>query len=352
MLAEPCGSPEVPVLNHVYLNPYPGCNLHCAHCWVNEGVAGASMDVSSWETVMREAAEIGARFAKFTGGEPLLHPRFPDLYRIAHGIFPEVAFETNGTITHPDLFRILSQMPPHQVSVSLDSSWPDPHDAFRGVKGSWRRTVGFMNGLVSEAGVSPQVIMSVSRPDRKAVADMVAFLDRSGVSSLKINLITPVGRGAAAHFADADRIAESVEFLKWVSSEFPPCVIPDAPHAFIPVNRLASTGRCSVLNLLGILPDGTVSFCGIAYSLPQLAMGKWPERRLKDIWENSPLLSELRRSLREDGRGICSRCVHWKSCLGKCIMENYSIGGSFASSHRFCELAYAAGLFPASRTHG
>jgi len=310
------------------------------------------MDVPPWESVMREAADMGARFAKFTGGEPLLHPRFPDLYRIAHGIFPEVAFETNGTVTHPELFSLLAEMPPYQVSVSLDSSRPGVHDAFRGVEGSWRRTVDFINGLISGAAVSPQVIMSVSRPDRKAVADMVAFLDGSGVSSLKINLITPVGRGAASHFADPDHIAESIDFLKWVYSEFPPCVIPDAPHAFIPVNRLASTGRCSVLNLLGILPDGTVSFCGIAYSLPRLAMGTWPEKRLKDIWENSPLLAKLRKDLREHDRGICSRCVHSNSCLGKCVMENYSVGGSFASPHRFCDLADRLGLFPASRTHG
>lgn len=310
------------------------------------------MEVSSWEAVMREAGEMGARFAKFTGGEPLLYPRFPDLYRAAHAIFPEVAFETNGTVTHPDLFRVLSQMPPHQVSVSLDSSRPDVHDAFRGVEGSWRKTVAFIRGLASEAGVNPQVIMSVSRPDRKAVAEMAAFLDGSGASSLKINLITPVGRGVTSHFADALHIAESIDFLKWVHHEFPPAVIPDAPHAFIPVNRLASTGRCSVLNLLGILPDGTVSFCGIAYSLPQLAMGKWPAQGLKEIWENSPLLAELRRSMLEDNRGVCSRCIHWKSCLGKCIMENYSIGGSFGSPHRFCEIADNEGLFPVSRTHG
>lgn len=310
------------------------------------------MEFSKWGEVMREAGDMGVRHAKFTGGEPLLHPRFPELYRTAHGIFPEVAFETNGTVTHPGLFRLLAERPPHQVSVSLDSSRPEIHDAFRGVKGSWSRTVGFINGLISEGAVAPQVIMSLSRPDRKAVADMVAFLDGSGVSSLKINLITPVGRGASSHFSDPDHIGESIEFLKWAFSEFPPCVIPDAPHAFIPVNRLASTGTCSVLNLLGILPDGTVSFCGIAYSLPQLALGKWPGTSLKEIWENSPLLALLRRNLTKDDRGICSRCVHTNSCMGKCIMENYSVGGSFASPHRFCDLAERMGLFPGSRKSG
>lgn len=315
-------------------------------------MAGSSMELSSWEALMREAGEMGVRYAKFTGGEPLLHPHFPDLYRTAHGIFPELAFETNGTVTHPGLFSLLAECPPHQVSVSLDSCSPEIHDAFRGVKGSWLRTVGFINGLLSEAGVAPQVIMSLSRPDRKAVAGMAAFLEGSGVSSLKINLVTPVGRGASSHFAEPEHMGESIEFLKWAFGEFPSCVLPDAPHAFVPVNRLASMGTCSVLNLLGILPDGTVSFCGIAYSLPQLAMGTWPRNGLKEIWENSPLLAELRRSLREDDRGICSRCVHEYSCLGKCIMENYSVGGRFASPHRFCELADRMGLFPESRKHG
>ena len=50
------------------------CNLQCQHCWVyggesHDGCLGKEKAISS----CIEAAELGARFIKITGGEPLLY---------------------------------------------------------------------------------------------------------------------------------------------------------------------------------------------------------------------------------------------------------------------------------------
>ncbi len=294
---------------------------------------------------------MGVDFVKFTGGEPLLYQGFCDVYQAAFGLFPRVAVETNGTVIPPNLFRVFKDFPPFHLSVSLDSHLPQVHDAFRGASGAWRKTTDFIRSLIGRSGIRPQVIMSVSEPDRQALTDMVGFLKGVGAGSLKVNLVSPVGKGVNSFFGRNDHFPQCVEFLEWAFARFSDAVITDAPPAFMPIHRLKSAGRCSILNLLSILPDGTVSFCGIAYSIPGLAMGTYPGASLRDIWENSPLLAELRESMLNDDRGICSRCVHWKSCMGKCMMENYRLGGSFSSPHAFCETAFRLGLFPETRLH-
>ncbi len=334
------------------MNPGPGCNLNCAHCWVNRGASPASMPVRLWVDLMEEAAGMGAAFGKFTGGEPLLYHGFGEIYSEAHRLFPKVCVETNGTLVPPGIFRLFREKPPFQVSVSLDSAHSGIHDRFRGLEGAWEKTVDFITGLAEESGVFPQVIMSLASPDRQAVRDMVSFLTGRAVSSLKINLVSPVGEGAKAYFGRREEFGECVSFLKWAFTEFPPGVIPDAPPAFIPADRLKYAGRCWAGNLLGVLPDGTVSLCGIAYSRPELSMGVYPENGLEEIWKGSPLLRGLRRSLDGPPQGVCSKCVHWESCRGKCVMENYAVGGSFSAPHRFCETAWELGLFPGGRRHG
>lgn len=312
----------------------------------------STMPVRRWTDLMEEAAGMGTAYCKFTGGEPLLYQGFVDIYREAHRLFPQVCVETNGTVEPPGIFRLFREKPPFQVSVSLDSADPEVHDRFRGVRGAWKRTVEFITRLGDDSGVFPQVIMSLPSPDRDAVRAMVSFLTGRAVSSLKINLVSPVGGGTGAYFGRKEEFGECVSFLEWAFSEFPEGVEPDAPPAFIPVNRLHSAGRCWVGNLLGVLPDGTVSFCGIAYSRPELAMGTYPGNNMEQIWRYSPLLRELRRSLEAPPEGICSKCVHWWSCRGKCVMENYVVGGCFSAPHLFCGTAREMGLFPVGRLHG
>jgi hypothetical protein len=75
-------------------------------------------------------------------------------------------------------------------------------------------------------------------------------------------------------------------------------------------------------------------------------MGTYPGNNMEQIWRYSPLLRELRRSLEAPPEGICSKCVHWRSCRGKCVMENYVVGGCFSAPHLFCGTARKWGCSP------
>lgn len=306
------------------------------------------MEVDLWKKLLLEARELGCTSVKFTGGEPLLYNDFVPLYRLAGGIFNSLSVETNGTIQPEGLFEAFRDSPPLQVSVSIDSAEESTHDDFRGMNGAWKKSVEFIGELVHQ-GIRNQVIMSISNTDRKPVEEMIRLVEKLGAGSLKINFITPTGKAASDSFYTAFSVEDSLEFFKWITRETPPWVLPSLPAALMPVNRLPGLGYCPVKNLLGVLPDGTFSLCGVGFSRDEMAWGRYPETSVREVWTSSPVLRNIRDILPAKLQGVCSKCIHIGSCLGRCIVNNNETGGSLSSPDAFCQAAWDAGLFPVTR---
>ncbi len=291
---------------------------------------------------------LGCSYLKLTGGEPLLYHGFVELYEGASAIIPDVSVETNGTLEPDGLWRAFAANPPHNVSISLDSASEAVHDEFRGVPGSYRKTLAFGKKLVA-AGIPAQVIMSISSTNRGQIIGMIDLLEKIGLRNLKLNLITPSGRGKVLSFLKDNGIKEIMDFLEWAFNETPPWVLPTAPHALTPVNRLVQQSSCPVLNLMGVLPDGTYSLCGVAFSRGEMAWGKFPEMTVGEAWENSPVYRSIRTRIPDKLEGVCGDCIHRAGCRGSCVANNLVAGGSVSSPNPLCQLALDNGLFPKTR---
>jgi SynChlorMet cassette radical SAM/SPASM protein ScmF len=341
--------PELPVLGVLYANPAGGCNLHCRHCWVNEGsFAGELLSLAGWKKLLTQSVKEGCSYLKLTGGEPLLFHDIVPLYRYSAEIFPRVVVETNGTLQPEGLWDAFAEKKPYHVSVSLDSADPGFHDNFRGQNGAWKKTVDFAEKLV-ENKIANQIIMSVSGVDRESVINMIRLVREIGADTLKINLITPVGKGNSDSFYDNNPIEDILDFIKWIDRETPPGVLPSVPAALLPVNRLKNHSYCPVRNLMGVLPDGTFSLCGVAFSREEMAWGRFPEITVREAWRNSPVYRVIRESLPDGLEGVCHSCIHRDSCMGQCVVNNTETGGVVTSSAILCQRAYDAGLFPETR---
>jgi radical SAM protein with 4Fe4S-binding SPASM domain len=110
-----------------------------------------------------------------------------------------------------------------------------------------------------------------------------------------------------------------------------------------------SCGICAVLNILGVLSDGTYALCGIGTTVPELVFGHAAKDALGDIWQNSTVLKELREGLPYRLEGVCGECIMKGICLGSCIAQNYYRDKKLWAGFWFCEEAKARGLFPESR---
>ncbi len=355
---------DVPPLASIYYNPVGGCNLHCKHCWVDPDVdrpgrgpfeqrdrLGHELTPEQFFRIINDAKKLGLNHVKFTGGEPFLRRDTIDMMEGTSERKLGLTVETNGTLLDDETIARLAKLKPSQVAVSIDSTDPDYHDRFRGAKGAHARTLEATRKLVA-AGCRVQIIATVTR-DNLSDVEAVIELGRSlGVGSVKLCPVQAVGRGASIHEDGGGLSAH--EFLDLYRRHGAPTgpgmrIHVEVPAAFRPLKALKAMSLCRIKNLLGLLPNGDVSYCGIGMSHAELVMGNLLRDELETLWREHPRLVEIREDLPCRLDGVCSRCTMKAMCLGVCRVHAYVRTGSLYAPDTFCEEAEREGEFPSTR---
>ena len=351
-------------LRQIYFYLTSGCNLRCRHCWIapgghQEAVQNdrhLSMDLFC--SILRQADSIGCRSIKLTGGEPLLHPRIDEMLDQIRDLGFSLNVETNGTLCTPQLAEKIAVCKDVFVSVSLDGTDRATHDWIRGVGGSFERAVSGIRTLV-DAGVRPQLILSVLKKNRAQIEPFVEMAVSLGASSVKLNVVQPVARaknlyesGLALDIRALLDIGAWVEGSAFASAGIP--VLYHHPPAFRPLGRMFGTqgdgcSTCGILGILGVLADGSYALCGIGQTVPELIFAHAESSELKEVWETTTLLNEIRQGLPNRFKGICRDCLMKEQCLGSCIAHNYYRSGDLWAPFWYCEEAQRIGRFPVSR---
>jgi cyclic pyranopterin phosphate synthase len=102
------------------------CNLRCVYCMPPEGVSWMPHEkILSFEEiarVVREAASLGVRKVRLTGGEPLIRRDLPDLVRLIAGTpgIEDISLTTNALLLERMAAR-LKEAGLHRINVSLDT---------------------------------------------------------------------------------------------------------------------------------------------------------------------------------------------------------------------------------------
>ena len=97
------------------------CNLDCVHCYVPpaEKVKNIFLPLPLAERMFKEIFDLGFKNILFTGGEPLLHPDFIDLYLAAYTNNLKISVFTNGIKLGSKIIAILKKYPPALLRLSF-----------------------------------------------------------------------------------------------------------------------------------------------------------------------------------------------------------------------------------------
>ena len=352
---------DIPSLDTLYFYLTAGCNLACRHCWLAprfdpDATRYPVLPLELFETAIREAKPLGLTGVKLTGGEPLMHPQIVQMLEIVRREDLSLVIETNGIVCTPELAAEIAKSPDCFVSVSLDGADAETHEWVRGVPGSFESARQAVCNLV-EAGIPPQIILSIMRCNADQVEGVVRLAEDLGASSVKFNVVQPTGRGEMIHDgANGLGVAELIQLGRFVETELAAGtrlqLYFDYPIAFRPLSRIAggAGGVCGILGILGVIPSGHYALCGIGEQVPELVFGEVGRDALDHLWRQNDTLNKLRAGLPDQLGGICGRCLMKHHCLGSCVAQNYYRSQHLLAPYWFCEQAEAAGLFPVSRS--
>jgi len=128
-----------------------------------------------------QIAEVSKPILILSGGEPLLRKDVFGLARYATEKGLIVAMGTNGTLITDSVARKLKSSGVKAVAVSLDSSVPEWHDAFRGVKGSWKRALEGVDACIRN-DIEVQINTTVTQQNYGEIEDIMALAEKHGAT--------------------------------------------------------------------------------------------------------------------------------------------------------------------------
>src|SRR5437660_6989579 len=182
------------------------CNATCDFCNFANGKVGRKdlrwIDADQFDGALDILHGRGIRYVSFFGGEPLLHPRLPDMIAmsVAKGMGP--ALITNGWLLSSKLDQ-LAAAGLKTVYVSIDAPSMSDHEANRGLKGLGER-IRKATSRMPKLGMTAlaQVTMSKLIEDYTA---LVPLLQQFGFGAVAFSYPqrTRLGSSSLAWLADS-----------------------------------------------------------------------------------------------------------------------------------------------------
>lgn len=317
-------------------NTTNACNLYCAHCYRDSGIqAEDELTTEQGKKLIEEIAQAGFKIMIFSGGEPLMRP---DIYELvahakAQGLRP--VFGSNGTLITPEVAKRLKEAGVMAIGISLDSVDPESHNKFRAQEGCWQAAIDGMRNC-RQAGLPFQIHTTVMDWNYDEVEGLTDLAIQEGAMAHHVFFLVPTGR--AVNIEQESLRAEQYENLlrrimekqKQVDIELKPTCAPQ----FMRIAKqmgvdtrfqrgcLAGTAYCI------ISPKGDVQPC--AYM--NVPLGNVKETSFVDIWQNNPVLKELRTM---DYKGGCGTCGYKKIC-GGCRARALYYHGDYMAEEPWC----------------
>jgi radical SAM protein len=334
------------------------CALACRHCRAEAQPRRDSLELSTAEafTLIDQVAGFGKPLFVLTGGDPMMRDDLYELveYGCAHGLPVSISPSATGRLTD-EAIRRLAAGGIRRIALSLDAPDAAEHDAFRGVRGSYARTLRSVR-VAREHGISVQINTTLSRINVHRIEEFGDLLAGLDVAMWSAFFVLPIGRATAdmclsaqeteRAFARLAAVAEGARFDVKTT---------EAPHyrrylmqhaASAPPRERPAGAAAPPLRFAGI-GDGRgfvfVSHQGDVYPsgfLP-LRMGNVRERSLGELYRDAPVMQRLRRP--ETFGGKCGLCKFQHTCGGSRARAYLASGDAFASDPSCAYVSTAAG---------
>ncbi|WP_456468104.1 radical SAM protein [Archaeoglobus sp.] len=332
------------------------CNLRCKHCYATAGkpLEDELTTEEALETIDK-FDKLGVTIISFSGGEPLVRKDILELtsYAAEKGIY--VALATNGTLITEERAKQLKENGVSYLQISLDGT-EATHDAFRGIKGCWAKTIEGIKNAVRQ-GFFVNVSMTVTKLNLHEVPQVIELCRKLGVNWFMHYNFIPTGRGREIVNLDLspEEREELLRMLYSANSETSnlsllstapqfarvalQCDAEFIPTHFYNVNagerlrQLAEfIGGCGAGRFyMSMRANGDIQPC-VFFPLKIANIRDLSYRDLEDLWLHNPVFEELRNKDLIEG---CNQCSYRYYC-GGCRARAYNYYGDYLKPDPGC----------------
>lgn len=323
------------------------CDLACVHCRASAQPDRHPMELSTDEgkALIDQIADMQVPVFVLTGGDPIKRPDLFDLIRYARSREVRVSLTPSATpLLTRDIIVRLKEAGLARFAVSMDGASAETHDAFRGMSGSFARTLDAVR-WANEIGLPVQINTTFSRRNIAEIDDIVALIERLEITLWSVFFLVPTGRGKLNDLLNAEEFEQAFAKIYRLSKTASFDIkTTEAQHyrRYLLQQRVAERkagqhGPTSekVADAIGRAPRGLndgkgfvfISHIGEVFPsgfLP-LSAGNVRRQPLSTIYRESPLFLALRDTSKLEGK--CGAC-EFKEICGGSRSRSYALTGN------------------------
>ncbi|MBT4519881.1 MAG: radical SAM protein [Halieaceae bacterium] len=323
------------------------CNLACDHCYLDaKTLKGGDESELGCEEVCSVLDEVADRSSEtmvvLTGGEPLLRPDLEHM--VSHGAQRGLSMVvgTNGMLLTERRVVALKNAGLMGAGISVDSLNPDYHDSFRGLDGSWHKTMAGIEACRNN-DLFFQVHFTVTQRNADELPAMIAFCRDKGARVLNVFFLICTGRGESVVDISPRRYEQIIGELIEAQANNPDLIIRPrcAPHykriahqlnPEAPITHISGQqgdGCIAATHYCRITPAGEVTACPYI----EEGVGNIRQQSFMTIWDQAPQFVSLRNP---DLSGKCGECEYRKLC-GGCRARPVAMGNDILAEDPWCD---------------
>lgn len=160
------------------------CNLSCKMCYIHNAAQDAALQkqelsTQQWIALAEQAKNAGTLILLLTGGEPMLRPDFPEIYRACFERGFLLTVNTNGTLLRDELFDLFTQCPPLRLNVSLYAMHREVYGELCGDPSAFDRVTKNLKRLRA-LGIAVQINFTATPYNQKELPEVQRFAEEIG----------------------------------------------------------------------------------------------------------------------------------------------------------------------------
>ena len=312
------------------------CDLACVHCRACAQPKRHPLELSTDEgkRLIDQIGEMEVPVFVITGGDPIKRPDLFELIEYATATGVRVSLTPSATpLLTRDIIHRLKQCGLARLAVSLDGSNRDAHDAFRGMSGSFDRTMDAIE-WANEVGLPVQINTTFSRRNYADFDAIAGLIEGKNITLWSVFFLVPTGRGKLGELLTDEEFEEIFSKLYSLSKRarfhiktteaqhYRRYVLQQQVHER--QAKAPASASPKVADTIGRAPRGLndgkgfvfISHTGEVYPsgfLP-ISGGNVRRERLSEIYQHSPIFQQLRDPGQLSGK--CGACEFRHICGG------------------------------------
>lgn len=201
----------------------PCCNLSCKMCYVRKPrqeveAEGGLMTAGRWICLAEKARDMGMLYLLLTGGEPLTHPEFREIYTACRNMGLVVSINTNGTLMDDDMLDFLAANPPAKVNMSLYGASRGTYAGLCGMPDAYDRAIYALKGMKSR-NLTVKLNYSVTRYNCGDMTEIIWLARENDVNIQVATYMFPPLRRDGSQVGRNDRMSPEEDAAAHVRSE-------------------------------------------------------------------------------------------------------------------------------------